>query len=169
MGLAASRGAKRRTVLAVKIRMKRFGRANRAFFRINAMDSRAPRDGRIIEELGSYDPHAPDDRKVTLNAERIRYWLSVGAQPSDTVRTFLERAGIMGNKKVTLSLEPVTAASVARTAPVAEAAPSAPADEAAPSATETPASAAPAPEASEPESPATGGDNAPAEPESAAP
>ena len=141
--------------MSVKIRMKRFGRTNRAFFRINAVDSRAARDGRVIEELGSYDPHAPDDRKVKLNAERVQYWLSVGAQPSDTVRTFLEKAGLVGNKKVTLSLAPVTAESVAKSAPSAaavavpaevkpatEAAP----DEAAPAAPETPADpAAPAP------------------------
>jgi len=160
--------------LAVKIRMKRFGRTNRAFFRINAVDSRAARDGRVIEELGSYDPHAPDDRKVRLNAERVLYWLSVGAQPSDTVRTFLERAGLMGNKKVTRPIGPVTAESVARAAPAVEtaAAPAAearPAADAAPSATETSGGTAPAaPGLTEPEPPAPGGVE-PAEPESAAP
>jgi len=84
--------------LAVKIRMKRFGRTHRPFYRINAVDSRAPRDGRVIEELGSYDPHASDDKKVKLNVERVQYWLSVGAQPSDTVRSFLKKAGLL--KKV---------------------------------------------------------------------
>ncbi len=81
--------------MAVKIRMKRFGRTNRPYFRINAVDSRASRDGRIIEELGSYDPHGSEDQKVKLNAERIQYWLSVGAQPSDTVRSFLKKAGLL--------------------------------------------------------------------------
>jgi len=81
--------------LAVKIRMKRFGRTHRPFYRINAVDSRAARDGRVIEELGSYDPHASDDKKVKLNVERVQYWLSVGAQPSDTVRSFLKKAGLL--------------------------------------------------------------------------
>ncbi|NIA21885.1 MAG: 30S ribosomal protein S16 [Anaerolineaceae bacterium] len=81
--------------MAVKIRMKRFGRTHRPFYRINAVDSRAPRDGRVIEELGSYDPHASDDKKVKLNVERVQYWLSVGAQPSDTVRSFLKKAGLL--------------------------------------------------------------------------
>lgn len=81
--------------MAVKIRMKRFGRTNRPFYRINAVDSRASRDGRVIEELGSYDPHAKDDVKVQINSERITYWLSVGAQPSDTVRSFLKKAGLI--------------------------------------------------------------------------
>ena len=85
--------------MAVKIRMKRFGRTNRSSFRINAVDSRASRDGRVIEELGSYDPHGPDDTKVKLNAERVKHWLSVGAQPSETVRTFLKKAGLLPVKK----------------------------------------------------------------------
>ena len=91
--------------MAVKIRMKRFGRTNRAYFRINAVDSRTSRDGRVIEELGSYDPHAPDDRKVTLNAERVRYWLSVGAQPSETVRSFLKKAGLLGSAPATVQAD----------------------------------------------------------------
>jgi small subunit ribosomal protein S16 len=73
--------------------MKRIGRTNSPFYRINAIDGRSARDGRIIEELGSYDPHASDDKKVRFNAERVQYWLSVGAQPSDTVRSFLKKAG----------------------------------------------------------------------------
>jgi len=85
--------------LAVKIRMKRFGRTNRTHFRINAVDGRASRNGRVIEELGSYDPHGSDDQKVKLNAERVKYWLSVGAQPSDTVRTFLKKAGLLPVQK----------------------------------------------------------------------
>lgn len=59
------------------------------------MDSRSPRDGRVIEELGWYDPNARDaDKKLSLNRERIEYWLGVGAQPSQTVRDLLKRQGI---------------------------------------------------------------------------
>lgn len=80
--------------MAVRIRMKKLGRRHRPFFRICAMDARAPRDGKIIEELGSYDPMVPDtDRRVVLNHERVRYWLSVGAQPSDKVAVLLKKYG----------------------------------------------------------------------------
>jgi len=59
------------------------------------MDSRSPRDGRVVEELGWYDPVADEpDKKVSLNRERVEYWLSVGAQPSDTVRDLLKSQGI---------------------------------------------------------------------------
>ncbi len=63
------------------------------------MDSRNPRDGRVIEELGWYDPHGKDpESQLSLNRERIEYWLSVGAQPSDTVRELLKRQGIAAGK-----------------------------------------------------------------------
>jgi small subunit ribosomal protein S16 len=74
--------------------MKRMGRRHRAFFRINAIESRNPRDGRVIEELGWYDPIATTDEQLNLNRERIEYWLSVGAQPSETVRDLLKKNGI---------------------------------------------------------------------------
>lgn len=75
--------------------MKRFGRRHRSFFRINAIDSRRPRDGRVIEELGWYDPNAKEpENQVSLKRERIEHWLDVGAQPSDTVRQLLEKNGI---------------------------------------------------------------------------
>ena len=81
--------------VAVKIRMKRMGRRHRAFFRINAMDSRSPRDGRVIEQLGWYDPCVKEaDKQLSLNRDRIEYWLGVGAQPSETVRDILKRNGI---------------------------------------------------------------------------
>ena len=81
--------------MAVKLRLKRFGRRHRSFYRLSAMDSRQPRDGRVIEELGWYDPEAKDPNKqAALKRERIEYWLSVGAQPSDTVRRLLKREGI---------------------------------------------------------------------------
>jgi small subunit ribosomal protein S16 len=81
--------------MAVKIRMTRMGRRHRPFFRINAVESKAPRDGRIIEKLGHYDPIEKDkDKQVVLERERIEYWLSQGAIPSDTVSEILLRHGI---------------------------------------------------------------------------
>jgi small subunit ribosomal protein S16 len=77
--------------------MKRFGRKHRSFFRICATDSRAPRDGRVIEELGTYDPSVVDtDARAVMNGERLKYWLSVGAQPSDRVRTLIKKYGLEG-------------------------------------------------------------------------
>ncbi len=85
--------------VAVKLRMKRFGRRHRSFFRLNAIDSRKPRDGRVIEQLGWYDPNAREaDQQVSLNRERIEYWLSVGAQASDTVCNLLIKNGIAVGK-----------------------------------------------------------------------
>ena len=79
----------------VRIRMKSFGRRHRPFFRICAMDSRAPRDGRAIEELGHHDPMVRNvDARTVLNKSRIRYWLSVGAQPSEKVQALLKRHGV---------------------------------------------------------------------------
>jgi small subunit ribosomal protein S16 len=79
----------------VKLRLKRFGRRNRAFFRLNVMDTRRPRDGRSIEELGMYDPLEKDPAKaILLNLDRVRYWLGTGAQPSDTVRALLKKVGL---------------------------------------------------------------------------
>ena len=81
--------------MAVRIRLKRVGRRHRPSYRLAAMDSRQARDSRVIEELGSYDPVTPDEgRQVVLKRERIEYWLSVGAQPSDTVRRILQKQGI---------------------------------------------------------------------------
>jgi len=71
------------------------GRRHRPFFRINAIESRTPRDGRIIEKLGHYDPVEKDESKqIVLNAERVKYWLDNGAIPSDTVSEILLRQGI---------------------------------------------------------------------------
>jgi small subunit ribosomal protein S16 len=81
--------------VAVRLRLKRMGRRHRSFYRVNAVDSRRPRDGRVIEQLGWYDPNAEEpDKQVSLNRERIEYWLGVGAKPSDTVRQILTRQGI---------------------------------------------------------------------------
>ena len=75
----------------VVLRLMRMGRRHRPFYRVNAMDRRSPRDGRIIEALGWYDPLAPEDRQLSINVERANYWLSVGAQPSRTVASLLRR------------------------------------------------------------------------------
>ena len=81
--------------MAVKLRLKRTGRRNLPCYRLNAIDSRAPRDGRVIEELGLYDPLQKEpEKQMSFKRERIEYWLSVGAQPSETVANLLERAGI---------------------------------------------------------------------------
>ncbi|NIL98335.1 MAG: 30S ribosomal protein S16 [Planctomycetales bacterium] len=78
--------------------MKKFGRKHRPFFRICATDSRAPRDGRVIEELGTYDPSiAETDARCTLNAERVQYWLNVGAQPSEKVGVLIKKYGPNGS------------------------------------------------------------------------
>jgi small subunit ribosomal protein S16 len=84
--------------VAVKIRMKKMGRKHRPFFRVCAIDSRSPRDGKVIEELGHYDPLVPDvDARAILNGERIAYWLSVGAQPSENVSTLVKKYGQDGS------------------------------------------------------------------------
>ena len=81
--------------MAVKLRLKRFGRLNHPTYRLCAPDARSPRDGRIIESLGYYLPKVVKaDQQLGLNAERITYWLSVGAQPSETVASLIRRAGI---------------------------------------------------------------------------
>ena len=81
--------------MSVKLRMTRIGRRHRPFFRINAIESRNPRDGRILEKLGHYDPIEKDTAKqVVLNRERIEFWLDKGAIPSDAVSQILLRHGI---------------------------------------------------------------------------
>jgi small subunit ribosomal protein S16 len=78
--------------VAVRIRMKMMGRKHRQYFRIVAIDSRQPRDGRVLEELGSYDPEVKNtDERVKLKPDRIKYWMSVGALPSENVAVFLKK------------------------------------------------------------------------------
>jgi small subunit ribosomal protein S16 len=81
----------------VRIRLARAGAKKRPFYRIVAADARSPRDGRFLEQLGSYDPllNNEDPKRVVLKEERIRYWIGQGAQVSDRVHRFLHRAGIM--------------------------------------------------------------------------
>jgi small subunit ribosomal protein S16 len=79
--------------------MKRMGRKNREYYRICATDRRSPRDGRVIEELGTYDPHVSEtDARCTLNGPRVDYWLSVGAQPSDAVQVLIKKYGTNGTR-----------------------------------------------------------------------
>src|SRR6187549_1740386 len=82
--------------MALAIRLTRGGAKKRPYYRIVVADSRAPRDGRFIEKLGSYNPLLAKDspERVKLDADRIKHWLSVGAQPSDRVLRFLDAAGI---------------------------------------------------------------------------
>jgi small subunit ribosomal protein S16 len=83
--------------MAVRIRLARGGAKKRPFYRIVAADARSPRDGRFLERLGSYNPllNSEDANRVVLNEERIRYWLGQGAQVSDRVARFLDKAGIL--------------------------------------------------------------------------
>jgi len=83
--------------MAVKIRLARGGAKKRPFYRIVAADSRMPRDGRFIEKLGTYNPLLPKGSpdRVTLDLDRIKHWLSLGAKPTDRVARFLEAAGEM--------------------------------------------------------------------------
>jgi len=143
----------------MKIRMARAGTKNKPFYHIVAADSRSPRDGSFLEKLGTYNPKLPreDANRVTLNGERIKYWLSKGAQTSDRVAIFIGKAGLapMPERKNNAEKAKPKAKMVERAkartekeAKVAEeaAAPKAPVEEAAPAA-EAAAPEAPAAEA----------------------
>src|SRR2546430_15341561 len=81
--------------MSVKLRLKRLGRSHAAFFRLNAIESRSPRDGRVIEELGYYDPRNKDQTKqFVAKLDRCRHWLDVGAVPSGTVSSLLKKSGV---------------------------------------------------------------------------
>ncbi len=83
--------------MATKIRLARGGSKKRPYYRIVVADIRAPRDGRFIEKVGSYDPMLPKDSedRVKLDVERIQYWLGNGAKPTDRVHRFLDAAGLL--------------------------------------------------------------------------
>ncbi len=83
--------------MAIALRLSRGGAKKRPYYRIVAADSRSPRDGKYLEQIGTYNPllAKDDDNRVKLNEDRARYWLGVGAQPSDRVLRFLDAAGIM--------------------------------------------------------------------------
>jgi len=100
--------------------MKKMGRKHRPYFRIVAIDGRQPRDGRVIEELGSYDPMVRDtDQRVRLVPDRVKYWISVGAQPSEKVAVLL--------RKYLKKIEEQGAAAQAQAQPEAGQAPAGPA------------------------------------------
>jgi small subunit ribosomal protein S16 len=137
--------------------MKKFGRRHRPFYRICAMDIRSPRDGRVLEELGTYDPLVGEvDARALLDGERVRHWLSVGAQPSDKVKVLIKKYGSEGThlsqqqaaldrlSEVRRRPEPATAAPRSRQAAPAEASPEPPAEQPAPAEA---AEQAPAPDA----------------------
>ena len=86
--------------MVVRIRLQRFGRIHAPFYRIVVADSRSPRNGKFIERVGTYDPIADHNnmKNVTLDAQRVKYWLSVGAQPSDRVHKLLAKANLVPAK-----------------------------------------------------------------------
>ena len=82
--------------MAVRIRLKRMGAKKRPFYRVIVADARAPRDGRFIDTLGTYNPLLAKDSedRVKMNVERVQYWLGQGAQPTDRIARMLEAAGL---------------------------------------------------------------------------
>ena len=92
----------------LKIRLARGGRKSLPFYRLIVANSTSPRDSKFIEKLGTYNPLAPDDaeNKITLNSERIEYWLSVGAQPTERVAKMLNKFSIKGSEKHKPSFTP---------------------------------------------------------------
>jgi small subunit ribosomal protein S16 len=77
--------------VSVRIRLKRFGTKKRPYYRIVVMDSRTPRDGRVLEEIGIYHPIEKLEKQVSFDAARVKEWLEKGATPSDTVKQLLNR------------------------------------------------------------------------------
>jgi len=86
--------------MAVSIRLRREGAKNRPYYKVVVADSRSPRDGKFIEVIGAYDPKKTGHNS-SLNIERAEYWISKGAQPSDTVRSLIKK-----NKKTATAAEP---------------------------------------------------------------
>ena len=84
--------------MAVKLRLKRMGSKQKPFYRIVAADSRSPRDGRFIETVGTYNPIVRENN-VTVDEEKVIKWLNNGAQPTDTVKSLLSRAGVWSKYK----------------------------------------------------------------------
>ena len=156
--------------MAVRIRLKRMGRTHRPFYRISAMDGRSPRNGKDIERLGYYDPMvAEKDARVKLNNERIAYWLSVGAQPTEKVKVLIDKYGPEGTHLEAQAEAFARLQNNKPTAPPPEALPSfdepAPAEEEAVAADEAAAEEAPAEETAAEEAPAeeAAAEEAPAE------
>ncbi len=84
--------------MATRIRLKRMGAKKAPFYRLVVADSRSPRDGRFIEEIGFYDP-TKDPAVINVKEERALYWLNTGAQPSETVKALLNKAGVTNKSK----------------------------------------------------------------------
>ncbi len=80
--------------MSVKIRLKKFGAKARPFYRIVVMDARSPRDSKTIDEIGLYHPIESEDKQIRIDEEKAKLWLSRGAQPSDTVRSLLNKKNI---------------------------------------------------------------------------
>ncbi len=80
--------------MAVRIRLARGGRKKRPFYRIVAANSEAPRDGRFLEVLGTYDP-LKDPAEIKIHADKVKKWLERGAEPTDTVRSLIKKAGVL--------------------------------------------------------------------------
>lgn len=134
--------------MAMKIRLARGGSKKRPFYRIVAADSRMARDGRFIEKLGTYAPMLPKDSedRVKMDMERVAYWMSKGAQPTDRVSRMLEAAGVLP-KKDRANLKKGTPGKAAQARAEEKAAKKAAAEEAANAPAEAPAEEAPAEEA----------------------
>jgi len=88
--------------MSLKIRLARGGAKKRPYYRIVVADSRMPRDGRYIEKIGSFNPMLPKDHaeRVQFDAERVKHWMSVGAQPTDRVARFLAAADVIGERRI---------------------------------------------------------------------
>lgn len=155
--------------MSVAMRMSRGGSKKRPYYKIVIADIRAPRDGKFIERIGSYNPllAKDDEKRVVLDVDRAKHWLSVGAKPSDRVARFLDAAGLMkrearnnpnkakpgekANERLEERAEKAAAAEEAAKEAAAEPAEEAPAEEAA---AETPAEETPAAEEAAAEAPA---------------
>ena len=104
--------------MAVKIRLRRVGRKKSPMYRIVVADSKSPRDGKFIEIVGQYQPRT-GDQAINLDSDRVNYWLNVGAQPTDTVRSLLRKAGVLKQRHESRLASKLQASAV----PVAEAKP----------------------------------------------
>lgn len=130
--------------MAVRIRLKKMGRLHRPYYRICVMDSRTPRDGRAIEEIGTYDPMIKQtDDRVSLKADRVDYWLGVGALPTEKVKALIDKfkgkAPDIRRDKPRSVAPPGEAPVIARAKPKEEAAPEAAAEESTAATEEAPA------------------------------
>ena len=138
--------------MAVAIRLRREGALNRPYFKVVVTDKRSPRDGKFIEIVGTYDPKKPG-MNSTLKLDRIEYWISKGAQASDTVRSLIKKNKNpeAAAKKAAAAEAKKAAAKPAKAPPASESAPAAPSESPAESVPPTPAPTEPAAETPAPE------------------